>query len=314
MAAVCFRRREGARLAAALMAVAMLVGTSECVCSAGVVRVGAHGAGHGSMLRLRGGSAAAQMAQIRAERAKKFEEEKKKEASNQDSLDEGFEGAGKTWCYATGKVGPATVGTKKMDMPKGDARNFYLDDGATVLRNKRTGMVIELLDGSKGWFLFSTMEGAKVQQISTAGNILSVSRWYVEGMIDDVKANPLRSNFVKAAGIRAGNWKVWRLPPGRAWTIRPVRSFFHTDALEGSRPCDPLECLMHAIAHFFSPLLPSPHPLGRIFNPRWQKSPYLTDPLPSPAAARHGRSPHGAHKRLLAGVQRTPHGGGLLRH
>lgn len=193
-----------------MVAVSMLAEFAHGAGAFGICDVKFGGA-RGGLMRLRGGaSAAAQMAAIRAERAKNFEAEKQREDAAEAAEVEGFDGAGKAWCYAKGKVGPETVGTKKQEMAKGDARNFYFEEGATVLRNKKTGMVIELLDGSRGWFLFSSMEGGPVQQVSKEGNILGVSRWYVSGLIEDVKANPLKSSMVKAAGYRSGNWKVGR--------------------------------------------------------------------------------------------------------
>jgi hypothetical protein len=166
-------------------------------------------------LRLRGGMSGLtdQMAEIRAARARKYQQEKSAELAgsgqvSQKAEEESFEGAEKVWCYAQDKIGPSTVGTKKKEMAQGDARNFYFEGGVTVLRNRRTGAVLELLHDSQGWFHFCSMEGGALRQMSANGDVLDINRWYAPGFIDDIKQSPLKVNSVKPTGLRAGLWKL----------------------------------------------------------------------------------------------------------
>ena len=122
-------------------------------------------------LRLRGGMAddmAAQMAEIRAMRARQYEQQKSAqsvEAAEIAAEEAGYAGAQKVWAIATEKLSAHTI-QPKVPMSKGDARNFYAGTGVTLLRNRNTGMVIELLHASSGWFQFVAREGAPLQQMS----------------------------------------------------------------------------------------------------------------------------------------------------
>jgi hypothetical protein len=88
-------------------------------------------------LRLRGGAdTASQMAEIRARRAREYEASRMKEKS--DSVSDGSSLS--PWVYTSGKVNPSTIGTREKKMAQGDARNYYLDHGVTVFRNRKTGI------------------------------------------------------------------------------------------------------------------------------------------------------------------------------
>ena len=92
------------------------------------------------ILRLRGGSdAAAQLAEIRARRAREYEASKSKDMAvmtESSSLS--------PWSYVSAKINPSTIGTTSKKMAIGDARNYYLDHGATVFRNRKTGYLFQL--------------------------------------------------------------------------------------------------------------------------------------------------------------------------
>jgi hypothetical protein len=167
----------------------------------------------GLMMRLRGGMAddmAAQMAEIRAKRAKEYE--RQKNAQTQDAADvaaeeKRFVGAQKVWVVATDKLNAKTI-QPKTPMCKGDARSFYLDGGVTLLRNRNTGMVIELVHGSTGWFQFQAREGAALQQMSATGNVVPVQRFYAAGLLEEIKGSPLKSTPIPSKGITGGPWSL----------------------------------------------------------------------------------------------------------
>ncbi len=88
-------------------------------------------------LRLRGGAdTASQMAEIRARRAREYEANRLKEKV--DIVSDGSSLS--PWAYTSGKVNPSTIGTSEKKMAQGDARNYYLDHGVTVFRNRKTGI------------------------------------------------------------------------------------------------------------------------------------------------------------------------------
>lgn len=151
-----------------------------------------------------------QMAEIRAMRAKQYEEQMKKEAAQGKALEEEIleEGAGTVWCSMEGVVGPDTIGTDEVQMVKGDARNFYLDQAVTVMRNRKTGMIIEMLHTSEGWLNFCSMEGAPITLMSSRGDMLEANRWYVPGIIQTMKNSPVSVSSMKPSGLKAGFWKV----------------------------------------------------------------------------------------------------------
>ena len=122
-------------------------------------------------LRLRGGMAddmEAQMAEIRARRAQQYAQQKSDrsvEAAEIAEEEANYVGAQKVWAIATDKLSAHTI-QPKVPMSKGDARSFYIDTGVTLLRNRNTGMVIELLHASSGWFQFVAREDAALHQLS----------------------------------------------------------------------------------------------------------------------------------------------------
>jgi hypothetical protein len=185
-----------------------------------------HGIGSSRVLRIRGGSsAAAQLAEIRARRAKEYEETKAKDAAAyvESSISS-------PWTYAQAKINPSSIGTLSIKMMIGDARNYYMDQGATVFRNRNTGMsficenicsilnhsdifftgtIVELLDDSTGWFQYCASEGNGIHEVSAgAGNVYTSHRWYVPGVIEQMKQSPVKSSSVKPTGLVFGCWKA----------------------------------------------------------------------------------------------------------
>lgn len=160
---------RGACVRALLLLAASLQGSVGFRCSGAMVACAAAPAARA--LRLRGGMAddtAAQMAEIRAMRARQYEQQKSAhsaEAAEIAAEEANYVGAQKAWALATDKLSAHTI-QPKVPMSKGDARSFYLDTGVTLLRNRNTGMVIELLHESTGWFQFVAREGAPLQQMS----------------------------------------------------------------------------------------------------------------------------------------------------
>jgi len=193
------------------VAVAVLLSQlSTSAGSSGCAAVASWTGGAGAM-RLRGGmSAVDQMAEIRAMRAKQYEDSKKGEddtAAKQAAAEASFEGAQKVWVMVTDKIKPATIQTKAKPMPLGDARNFYQDSGVTLLRNRQTGAVIELVHASEGWIQFSSREGGTLHTLSTAGDIVASHRWYAEGLLEQIKEKPLHASSIPSAGFSVGPWK-----------------------------------------------------------------------------------------------------------
>lgn len=167
----------------------------------------------GALLRLRGGMAddmAAQMAEVRARRAKQYEEQKSSqnvEAAEIAAEEKGYVGAQKVWVIATDKMSAHTI-QPKVPMSKGDARSFYLEGGVTLLRNRNTGMVIELLHDSTGWFQFMAREGAALQQMSATGNVVPMQRFYAAGLLEDIKSSPLKTSLIRSKGMKEGPWSI----------------------------------------------------------------------------------------------------------
>jgi len=137
-----------------VVGLAFLAGASSSSAAAGHLRSTALANQPGSM-RLRGGMAtmAEQMAEIRAKKAQQYAAVKDEHSSDVlASETKDSSGAQADWMLAQDKVGPESISTKGHSMEIGDARNIYLGQGVTVLRNKRTGMAVEFLHESKGWF------------------------------------------------------------------------------------------------------------------------------------------------------------------
>eukprot|EP00287_Rhodomonas_sp_CCMP768_P009525 CAMPEP_0196742930 /NCGR_PEP_ID=MMETSP1091-20130531/49581_1 /TAXON_ID=302021 /ORGANISM="Rhodomonas sp., Strain CCMP768" /LENGTH=119 /DNA_ID=CAMNT_0042089119 /DNA_START=20 /DNA_END=375 /DNA_ORIENTATION=+ len=92
-------------------------------------------------MRLRGGmgDAAAQMAEIRAQRAKEYQAMKaqKEDSQARQAKEEAeYDGAQRSWTHASSSIEPKTIGTKQDDMAIGDARAFYKGTDVTYLRNR----------------------------------------------------------------------------------------------------------------------------------------------------------------------------------
>ncbi|EKX33578.1 hypothetical protein GUITHDRAFT_166414 [Guillardia theta CCMP2712] len=168
-----------------------------------------HGTSHA--LRLRGGSSqAAQLAEIRAMRAKQYEMAKKVEMEQDAQKAEkqaSYSGAQRVWYFATEEVGPNTIATQSQRMMQGDARRFYEGQKVTMCRNRETGMVIELMHDSDGWFQYSARENSALAQINAAGNIFEYLRWYSPGLLEQIKKNPLKSDLLDREQ-RMGGWKA----------------------------------------------------------------------------------------------------------
>eukprot|EP00960_Hanusia_phi_P010823 317572-Hanusia_phi.AAC.2 len=162
-------------------------------------------------LRLRGGmSQAAQLAEIRAMRAKQYEMAKKAEDERDAKKAEaqsGYTGAQRVWSFATEQIGPSTIATQSMRMMQGDARRFYEGQMVTMCRNRETGMVVELLHDSDGWFQFSARENCNLGQINSGGNVYEYQRWYSPGLLEQIKKNPLKSDLLDGEQ-KMGKWKV----------------------------------------------------------------------------------------------------------
>jgi hypothetical protein len=166
------------------------------------------------------------------------------EAAKQAAQEAAFEGAQRAWVMVTDKIKPATIQTKvrapipprfdegpalrpatgaqparpqrgdavglqaKSPMSPGDARNFYQDSGVTLLRNRQTGAVVELLHASEGWVQLSAREGAPLQLLSSAGDLAPSHRWYAEGLLEQIKDKPLHAHSVPSDGAACGPWKL----------------------------------------------------------------------------------------------------------
>jgi len=200
-------------LRAALMLLTVAVHILDAAASLGSGQPSYQGSRAGGLLlRLRGGDDddEAQMAEIRARRAKQYEEQKSAhnvEAADIAAEEKGYVGAQKVWAIATDKLSARTI-QPKVPMSKGDARSFYIDGAVTLLRNHNTGMVIELLHDSAGWFQFMAREGAALQQMSATGNVVPVERFYAAGLLDDIKGNPLKTSLIRSKGMQMGPWSI----------------------------------------------------------------------------------------------------------
>lgn len=166
---------------------------------------------HTQMLHLRGGmDDAAQMAEIRAMRAKQYEQQKKAAGDGEENAaaeEQKYVGAQKVWVVATEKLNEKTI-QPKTPMCKGDARSFYHGGGVTLLRNRNSGMVLELLHDSTGWFQFMAREGAALQQMSATGNVVPAQRFYAAGLLDDIKGSPLKTSLIRSKGMSEGPWSL----------------------------------------------------------------------------------------------------------
>ena len=93
--------------------------------------------------RLSGGSdIAAQMAEVRARRAREYEAIKLKDQAQPLSENPSMN----TWSFVTSKITPSNIGTSAKKMAIGDARNFYLDQSVTIFRNRKTGNILDCND------------------------------------------------------------------------------------------------------------------------------------------------------------------------
>ena len=201
-------------LTVAVLVAAVALGSEASLCRSSVALHQAPGSAL-LQLRLRGGMAAdddtaKQMAEIRARRAREYEEQKKAhqvEAAEAAAEEQNYVGAQKVWAVVTDKLTAKTI-QPKVPMAKGDARSYYLDSSVTLLRNRNSGMVIELLHDSTGWFQFMAREGASLQQMSSTGNVVPAERFYAAGLLEEVKTNPLKTNLISSKGVTGGSWKL----------------------------------------------------------------------------------------------------------
>jgi len=135
-----------------------------------------------------------------------MKEQRADSQARQKAEEASYDGAQRSWTHSSGTLDAKTIGTKAEDMAIGDARAFYKGKEVTYLRNKNTGMVIELMHASEGWIQFCALEGGMLKQISKNGLLMDVNRWYGPGLLEQVKSNPLKTSLIPTAGLTFGPW------------------------------------------------------------------------------------------------------------